>query len=354
MAEGRTKKPHGWTPPGRGGTDQTMQPASQTAAGPEIRAARLSLAVAAGLLGIKMLAYVLTDSAAILSDALESIINVVAAGFAVFSVSVAATPPDKRHPYGHGNIEYYAAGIEGLLILLASVAIVWESWGKILHPEPLPNLGAGLLLLLAASGVNLWLGLLLLRQGKKSGSLTLEADGRHVLTDVWTSGGVLIALALVMLSGWLWLDGAIACLVGANIAWTGIGLIRQSVAGFMNESDPALLASLCDLLRERRHPSWIDIHRLRAFKSGRAVHVDLHLILPRDMTLAEAHEQVDAMEKILADHLGPEADVMIHADPCADDCCPVCDAEPCDLRSRPAEASPQWSPDTTGEPVRGD
>lgn len=331
-----------------------MQLFSRTAATPEFGAARLSLAVAIGLLGIKMLAWMLTGSAAILSDALESIINVVAAGFAVFSVSVAATPPDKRHPYGHGNVEYYAAGIEGLLILLAAVAIIWESWDKILHPQALPNLGAGIVLLVAASAVNLWLGLLLLRQGRASGSLTLVADGRHVLTDVWTSGGVLLALVLVLLSGWLWLDGAIACLVGANIAWTGIGLIRQSVAGFMNESDPALLDGICTLLRERRHPAWINVHRLRAFKSGRSVHVDLHLILPRDMTLAQAHVEVEALEKLLREHLGPEADVMIHADPCADDCCPICDAEPCDLRTHPLTGSPQWSPDTACSPLRGD
>ena len=331
-----------------------MQLFSRTSATPEIRAARLSLAVALLLLGIKMLAWMLTDSAAILSDALESIINVAAAAFAVLSVSVAATPPDRRHPYGHGNIEYYAAWFEGMLILFAAGAIFWECFDKIANPAPLPRLGAGIGLLAAAGGVNLWLGLLLVRQGKRSGSLTLEADGRHVLTDVFTSVGVVIGLLLVWATGWLWLDGLVACLVGANIAWAGIGLVRQSVAGFMNESDPALLASLCDLLREHRHPSWIDIHRLRAIKSGRSIHVDLHLILPRDMTLAEAHEQVEAMEKLLADRLGPEADVMIHADPCADDCCPVCDATPCELRSRPAEASPLWSPDTTGEPVRGD
>lgn len=332
-----------------------MQLFSRTAATPEIRAARLSLGVAVGLLGIKMAAWLLTDSAAILSDAMESIINVVAAAFAVFSVSVAAAPPDKRHPYGHGNVEFYAAGIEGLLILVAAVGIVWESWGKILHPQPLPNLGAGLVLLVAASAVNLWLGLLLLRQGRQSGSLTLVADGRHVLTDVWTSAGVLVGLTLVWTTGWLWLDGAIACLVGANIAWTGFGLIRQSVAGFMNESDPALLAGICDLMRAKRHPTWINVHRLRAFKSGSSVHVDLHLILPRDMSLAQAHEQVEALEELLRDHLGPDSDVMIHADPCADDCCPICDAEPCDLRNHPSEGpAPQWSPDTTCVPLRGD
>ncbi|WP_428560557.1 MAG: cation diffusion facilitator family transporter [Solidesulfovibrio sp. DCME] len=319
---------------------------------PEVRAARLSLGVAVALLAVKMAAWLATGSAAILSDALESIINVVAAAFAVVSVSVAATPPDERHPYGHGNIEYYAALIEGLLILLASVLIFWESWDKVFHPAPMPNLGAGLGLLLAAGGVNLWLGLKLLRQGKRSGSLTLEADGRHVLTDVYTSAGVLVGLALVWATGWLWLDGAIACLVGVNIAWAGVGLVRRSVSGFMIESDPVLLAGICAILRENRQPCWIDIHRLRAIKAGRRVHVDLHLILPRDMPLSEAHKQVDAMESLLLSRLGPEADVMIHADPCADARCPVCEADPCELRAGGTVASPVWTPATTGEPKK--
>jgi len=331
-----------------------MHVSTRAKASPEVRAARLSLGVAVGLLAVKLFAWMLTGSAAILSDALESIINVAAAGFAVFSVSVAETPPDKRHPYGHGNIEYYSAWLEGMLILLASVAIFWESWGKIIHPRPMPHLGGGVLLLLGASAVNLWLGLLLLRRGKASGSLTLMADGQHVLTDVYTSVGVIVGLTLVWATDWLWLDGAVACLVGANIAWTGVGLVRRSVAGFMNESDPELLAGICDLLREKRQPAWIDIHRLRAIKLGRAVHVDLHLILPRDMTLQAAHDQVDAMEALLRAHLGPEADIMIHADPCKDERCPDCHADPCDLRRSPTLATPLWLPETTGDPSRDD
>jgi len=318
---------------------------------PQVRTARLSFVVAMVLLVVKMGAWLLTGSAAILSDALESIINVVAAAFAVLSVTVAETPPDDRHPYGHGKIEFYAAWFEGMLILLASVLIFWESWDKIFHPEPLPNLGSGIALLVAAGLVNLWLGVLLTSRGKRSGSLTLIADGEHVLTDVYTSGGVLIGLGLVAVTGWLWLDGLIACLVGCNIAWTGVDLVRRSVAGFMNESDPALLENICTLLRDNRHPSWIDIHRLRAFKSGREIHVDLHLILPRDLRLAEAHEQVVAMEDLLRKGLGPEADIMIHADPCADGRCPVCDVDPCDMRVNPSVATPLWSRSSTGVPT---
>ena len=331
-----------------------MQASTQVKASPEVRAARLSLGMAVVLLGVKALAWLLTGSAAILSDALESIINVVAAAFAVVSVTVAETPPDDRHPYGHGNIEYYAAWLEGSLIFLAAIGIFWESWDKIFHPAVMPHLGTGITLLVAAGLANLWLGLRLLRQGRRSGSLTLTADGQHVLTDVSTSAGVFVGLALVWATGWLWLDGFIACLVGVNIAWTGVGLVRRSVAGFMNESDPVLLEGICALLRENRHPSWIDIHRLRVIKSGRAVHVDLHLILPRDMPLFEAHGQVDAMEALLRVRLGQEADIMIHADPCDEARCPACDADPCDMRQAPAVATPLWSADTTGDPTRGE
>jgi len=331
-----------------------MQAPTQMKRSPEIQTARLSLFMAAALLGVKMVAWLLTGSAAILSDALESIINVVAAGFAVFSVTVAATPPDQRHPYGHGNIEYYSAWLEGMLILLASICIFWESWDKIFHPQPMPHLGIGIALLVAAGLANLWLGLKLLRQGRRSESLTLVADGYHVLTDVSTSAGVFVGLALVWGTGWLWLDGVIACLVGVNIAWTGVKLVRRSVAGFMNESDPILLENICTLLRENRHAVWIDIHRLKVIKSGRSIHVDLHLILPRDMPLHEAHGHVDAMEALLRKHLGPDTDIMIHADPCNDGRCTACDADPCELRQSPPCGTPHWSPEIAGDPTRED
>lgn len=327
-----------------------MPNAQSLPSSPEIRAARLSLAVAVVLLVVKTGAWLLTGSAAILSDALESIINVAAAAFAVFSVAVSQSPPDARHPYGHGNIEYYAAWFEGMLIIAASGVIFWESWDKIFHPAPMPNLGAGLALLVGAALANLWLGLRLVRQGRRSNSLTLTADGQHVLTDVTTSAGVFVGLGLVMATGWLWIDGLVACLVGLNIAWTGLGLVRRSVAGFMNESDPALLREICDLLAQNRHPTWIDLHRLRAWRSGRRVHVDFHLILPAELTLAEAHVQVDAAEDLLRDRFGADADILIHADPCNESRCPACDMEPCDSRQAPATAAPLWRPETTGTP----
>lgn len=314
-----------------------------------IGAAASSLAVGALIMSIKFLAYSLTGSSAILSDALESIINVLAGGFALLSVIYASMPPDKAHPYGHGVIEYFSAGFEGALILLAAVGIVWESYGRILNPVPLSRLDAGLWLLLGSSAANMALGLILTRVGRRTGSLTLVADGRHVMTDVITSAGVLAGLFLVKLTGWLWLDGAVACAVAASIALTGVDLLRQAAAGIMRRSDPDLLGAICEEIEARRAPEWIGVHRLRAWRSGRMLHADLHLILPRDMPLHAAHDHVQALEDALMARFGPEADILIHADPCDNGKCPACDADPCDLRDAPHVTRPVFSVETVVE-----
>ncbi len=307
-------------------------------------AAATSLAVGFSLMGVKFWAYFETGSAAILSDALESIINVAAGAFALISVIVAAAPPDRNHPYGHGKIEYYAAGFEGSLIMLAAFGIIWESWDKMLHPKPLPNLDFGILLLAAAGAVNLFLGVGLVRAGKKTGSITLVADGKHVLTDVYTSAGVLVGLGLVYFTDWLWLDAGVACLVALNIIYTGYKLLRESFAGLMHETDPALIEEICLAIEEKRSRNWLDVHNLRAWRSGRQAHMDFHLILPRDMSLVAAHDEVRALEDILRERFGQDADVLIHADPCRSSECPVCAESACDSRAavfdgeRPVEA----------------
>lgn len=305
-------------------------------------AAAASLAVGALLMGVKFYAYARTGSAAILSDALESIVNVVAATFALVSVIYAASPPDANHPYGHGKIEFFAAGFEGSLIIVAGCGIIWESWDKLFTPEPLANLDQGLLLLLGAGLVNLILGLSLVRSGKRLHSLTLEADGRHVLTDVYTSGGVLAGLFLVRLTDVYWLDPAVACVMAANILLTGYRLMRQSFAGLMLEADPKLLDDICVTLSSRRRTDWIGIHRLRAWRSGSRVHIDFHLILPRDLSLEAAHAQVKSVEDILYARYGRQADLLIHADPCHAEECRACSTEPCDSRTAAAVAGCLW------------
>jgi cation diffusion facilitator family transporter len=301
-----------------------------------------SLGVGVALMGVKFYAYELTQSSAILSDALESIINVVASTFALGSIIFAARLPDPSHPYGHGKIEFFSAGFEGALIILAAAGIFRQGWPQIFHPHPLPHLGGGLLLILGASLANLLLGVGLVLAGRRTQSLVLVADGKHVLTDVYTSVGVLVGLGAVLITGWNWLDGAIACLVGVNILYTGAKLVRQSFAGLMDTSDPELLAVLSHILARHRKAIWIDIHRLRARRAGNRVYADFHLILPRDLTLSESHREVKELEKIFASHFDGRADILIHVDPCAEPECPVCGHAPCLLRQQDTRQQSLW------------
>ncbi len=285
------------------------------------------------LMGVKFYAYWLTDSAAILSDALESIINVVASAFALGAVVLAARPPDLSHPYGHGKIEYFSVGFEGALIFLAALGIFIKAADQLWHPRTLASLEIGLGLLLLASSINLGLGLGLIHVGQKTHSITLVADGRHILTDVYTSGGVLIGLLLVWLTGKTWLDGVTAALVGANILYTGWKLVSHSFAGLMDAADVQLLEEIATVLKGHRKPSWIDIHQLRARRTGERLYVDFHLILPQDFSLEEAHREVKELEQIFKDHYRDLAEVNIHVDPCNGDMeCPICGNDPCQRR----------------------
>jgi cation diffusion facilitator family transporter len=303
----------------------------------------LSFLVGASLMAAKFYAYRLTHSSAILSDALESIINVVASAFALGSILLAARPPDESHPYGHGKIEYFSAGFEGALIIFAALGIFKTGLSHILRPQPLPLLEIGLIILLGTGLINLILGMGLIRIGKRTHSLVLMADGKHVLTDVYTSAGVLLGLFLVRQTGWYWLDGTIACMVGLNILVLGAKLVRQSFAALMHASDPELLKKISALLVEHRKDAWIDIHQLRAWRSGNFVFIDFHLVLPRDFSLEEAHQEGKELEKVISDHFGGAASVLIHMDPCVDPDCPVCRRHLCKTRQKDHEGQPSWS-----------
>jgi cation diffusion facilitator family transporter len=309
-----------------------------------MRAIVLSFLVGVALMGIKFLTYRITHSSAVLSDALESIINVVASAFAALSIWMAAKPPDPEHPYGHGKIEYFSAGFEGALIIFAAIGIFYTGVKHLRQPHALPNIEEGIVILLGATVVNLLLGLFLVRRGRKTDSMALEADGKHILTDVYTSFGVIIGLILVFWTGWVRLDGIAACLIGINILATGGRLVYQSFSRLMDASDPELLDQIADLLERHRRPEWINIHELRAWWSGRIIHIDLHLVLPRHASLYNAHLEAKHLEKILTTEFCGNADVLIHTDPCIPVECPVCGKPYCDLREhRQRPGSHPWS-----------
>ncbi len=322
--------------PSRGGVEEKLLKTRIVAVGGAIF-------IGIALMAAKFYAWHLTGSSAILSDALESIINVVAGGFALAAIITSARPPDQDHPYGHGKIEFFSAGFEGALIILAAFGIFKVGFAHLLHPQPLPHLGTGLLVLLGTAVVNLLLGLYLLRTGRKTGSLVLEADGQHILTDVYTSGGVLLGLFLAHLSGWFWLDGTIACLVGLNILRTGLQLVHRSFAGLMDAMDPELLQTVVDLINRHRKPGWIDIHKLRVWRSGRLIHIDLHLILPGDLALDTAHAEAGYLENILIAGFEGNASVLVHLDPCIDADCALIVRSGSNADWRPSDLTRQFA-----------
>jgi cation diffusion facilitator family transporter len=314
----------------------------------------LSVAVSSVLMALKFYAYWLTDSAAILSDALESIINVVASAFALGSIIFGARSPDPSHPYGHGKVEFFSAGFEGALIVFAACGIFYQAWPRIFQPHALPHLGGGLLILVGVNIANLMLGSGLVMVGRRTNSLVLIADGKHILTDVYTTGGVLLGLGLVLWTGWLWLDGAVACMVGLNIVVTGTRLVFQAAAGLMDASDPQLLEEISAILKQHRKSIWIDIHQLRARRSGDSVHVDFHLILPKDLPLEGGHREVKELEKIFQTHFGAAADILIHLDPCDTPICPICGFDPCTHRQADTRQMCLWETEVlTAKPGEG-
>lgn len=319
--------------------NNTLQSAQQKL---RMRMILLSFAISVLLMGTKFLTFHITQSSAVLSDALESIINVVAGAFASLSIWMSAKPPDAEHPYGHGKIEYFSAGFEGALITIAAAGIFYTGIQSLRYPHDLPNLETGMGILLAATLVNLALGLALVKTGRKTESITLIADGQHILTDVYTSAGVLAGLVLVFVTGQLWLDGIIACMVGINILITGVKLVYQSFARLMDASDPLLLDEIANSLERHRRTEWIDIHQLRAWRAGHFIHIDLHLVLPKDLSMEHAHNESKAVEFLLVNHFEGNASVLVHIDPCNEKLCPICQQNKCQWRQRPLKNRPPW------------
>lgn len=259
-------------------------------------AIRLSFVVGFMMLFGKSYAYSITGSAAILSDAAESVVHVVAVSFAAFSLWLSMRPADSGHPYGHEKISFFSAGIEGVMIVIAAVYIIVESMHKWLHGLQLENLGTGTLFTAGATLINAALGGYLVWQGRKHKSLILVANGKHVLTDSWTSFGVIVGLVLVMTTGWLPFDPILAMIVALNILWTGGKLIRQSVGGLMDERDPKLEQTLRHALNEETKKRGLDYHEFRSRNTGTSVWVDLHLLFPRGTTIEQAHWQATEIE----------------------------------------------------------
>ena len=260
------------------------------------RYAWLSIAAAIATILLKSVAWWLTGSVGLLSDALESVVNLAGALMALAMLTLAATPEDDKHAYGHGKAEYFSSAFEGFLILLAAVSIAYTAIDRLLHPRAIEDIGIGLLVSVAASLINLFAARELLKAGLAYNSITLEADARHLMTDVWTSVGVIAGVALVWISGWLWLDPVIALLVAANIVWTGWQLLQRSISGLMDEAIPKeQIEAVAAVLEKYRHQG-LNFHALRTRQAGRQAFITLHVLVPGDWTVQCGHDRLEQIE----------------------------------------------------------
>lgn len=300
-----------------------------------LRAAWLSFSIGILMLLMKMGGYIITNSAAVLSDALESVVHVIATGIALYSTVLIARPADRRHPYGYGKVEYFSAGAEGALIVIAAIAICYEAAVDLLRGSQLKDIDVGVWIVAAAGGINLLLGYYLIRTGKRTRSLVLEADGKHVLTDSFTSIGVLIGLLLVKLTGVVILDPLFAIAVALNILFTGYHLVRQSLDGLMNTVDTETLERTVEAVNNVRSQEMIDLHRLRAWRAGEKRFIDFHLTLPHYLPLDRTHEFQDRLTKAVVSEFHDQAELLLHLDPCNTALCKFCEVPDCQVRHEP-------------------
>lgn len=308
-----------------------MTSAAGTPAAAHTRLAALSLAVAVILLAVKSYAWLLTGSQAIFSDAAESIVNVVAAAFALRVLSWAGQPADREHPFGHGKIEFFSAAFEGGLVVAAALAILWQATDALIDGSKPQQLDIGLMLTFGAGLANGALGWLLVRHGRKHQSAAIEADGHHVLSDFVTSLGVVIGLLTVYVTGVWWLDPAIAALMGLWLLRTGWRLVRTSVGALLDEEDPGFVQRLVTMLQPHVRDGFIRIHQLRAIRAGRFHHVSAHLVVPEFWPVSRAHAAADQLAaKVLAEF---EGDIDFHTDPCERKFCAACDLADCPVRA---------------------
>ncbi len=305
----------------------------------------ISLGVGIILMLAKFAAYFITSSNSILTDAAESIVNVLASAFAFYSIYIAAQPRDTNHPYGHGKVEFFSVFIEGSLIMIAGVLIIFKSAYNLIYPHQISDLLDGTIIIGAAGLINFVLGYYLIDQSKKFNSITLYADGKHLQTDAYTSAGLVLGLMLIYFTGLNYLDSILSIGIGIFIIYSGYKLVRRSVSGLMDESDLDTASEVISVLNSYRKDSWIDMHNLRTQRYGPDIHIDCHLTLPYYFDLNKVHEEVSQVDAMVNSKVNSSIEFFIHADPCVPNCCHYCRMEACPVRSEPKTRDILW---TTG------
>ncbi|MCU0357033.1 MAG: cation diffusion facilitator family transporter [Cyclobacteriaceae bacterium] len=295
------------------------------------------------LLFTKLSAYWLTGSVAILTDALESIVNVVAGFLGLYSLHLSAKPRDADHPYGHGKVEFLSAAVEGSLIFMAGLMIIYQAIKNLIEPDTIHQLDTGMLLIAATAIINMVMGWWCIRTGKRNKSLALEASGRHLMSDTYSTLGILAGLILLYLTGWIWVDSIVAIIFSLVILFTGYKIIRSSLAGIMDERDHDLLHQMVMLLNRKRSVNWIDLHNVRIIKYGSTLHLDCHLTVPWYLNVHEAHTEIDKLAGSVRQEFGESLELFVHSDGCLDFSCRICTKKDCAVRKHAFEKRIEWT-----------
>jgi cation diffusion facilitator family transporter len=295
------------------------------------------------LLAGKFFAYYTTHSIAILTDALESIVNVAAAGIGLYSLYVAAKPRDKNHPYGHGKAEFISAAVEGTMIAVAGAIIIYKAIQHLVTPVPLHELDTGIWIVAITALINFILGYYCIRVGKRNDSLALTASGRHLQSDTISTIGIIAGLLFLYFTDYAWIDSVVAMVFALFIIYTGYKILRRSIAGIMDEADEKLLSEMVEWINNHRRDNWIDLHNLRVIKYGSVIHLDCHLTVPWYLNVHEAHKEIDILGQLIRDRFDESMEMFVHSDGCLPFQCHICNKPDCPVRQQPFDKRIEWT-----------
>ena len=298
--------------------------------------------VGIGLFIGKLIAWHLTNSDAVFSDAMESIVNIIAGFMGLYSLYLAAKPKDIDHPYGHGKVEFVTSGIEGALIIFAGVIIIVQAVDSLLNGNIPKKLDWGMLIIAATAAVNYLMGYISVKKGIEQNSLVLQSSGKHLQSDTITTLGVVISLVLVYFTKIYWIDAVVALIFGGYIIFIGYKIIRKALSGIMDEADQDMLARLAKIMNENRKREWIDIHNTRIQQHGSGLHIDAHLTLPWYFELRKAHEEMEETYKLIAKNSNRAIEFNFHLDDCKTFSCEICQLSECKVRQRPFVKKIEW------------
>lgn len=293
----------------------------------------------------KILAWYLTSSVTVLTDALEGIVNVVAGLMGLYSIALAAKPRDPNHPLGHGKAEFISSAVEGTLITIAGLIIIYEAIERLIIPHQLEHLDIGLFIVGAAGLINYLMGVYAAKQGEKEGSMVLVSAGKHLMTDAYSGIAIIIGLLILRFTNnrYLWLDSAVALCFAVIIVVTGYRVVRRSISGIMDETDMNQLQKVIDVLQGNRRPAWVDMHHLRVLNHSGRMHVDAHLTVPNYYTVLEAGKEIKHIDTLVKEHFGQDVEVFIQTEGCNPAQCHVCGMEHCPIRSHKFEHEEKWT-----------